>query len=61
MILTLALKPSSSKHVDNFMPESIDSSKPGTIDIQRGSTTSVTVERPTQVGKARFMHQVYYR
>jgi len=30
----------------NFKPESIDSSKPGTIDIKRGrDSTSVTVER----------------
>lgn len=32
--------------IDNFKPESIDSSKPGTIDIKRGKdSTSVTVER----------------
>ncbi|PSS36876.1 hypothetical protein PHLCEN_2v1304 [Hermanssonia centrifuga] len=40
--------------VDNFKPESVDSTKPGTIEVKRGKdSTSVTVERgSTQNGEA---------
>lgn len=43
--------------VDNFQPDSIDSSRPGTIDMKRGSgSTSITVERPsTQVWTSSIM------
>ena len=49
-------------HSDNFQPQSIDPSKPGTIEVKKGKgSTGVTVERAcTQVRGLLFLHRLVH-